>query len=460
MRPKILVVVLAIAVSTVAGCGDDDGRSEEALGPGLILCSEVGELGEALDGLIVVTPEGERVRTIGGGFLTPVWVPESSSRAVYFDSDAGAVLIDAETGSVVPLATEFYPTAPWFASRRFTVGRGTPWGGHLVDFESGTVVDLTEVLGFGEDTDLIPEPDFDADEEQLLLFNAAHESGAWLIPTSSPQERRRIAVGLTSAVLSDDGETVAYVAEGVGFVGPAAGGEFTTFGSDLVFVVWVQGGILAAGRGGVFLYEADGGGERVIFDPGDAVLAYRPLAGPAGRWALLAVEPPGVEDAEPGWVVVDGRSGEAAELGIVGRRTPLALAEGRALLASRSETFQGVGAFDRYEVVDPAAASVVTLAVPEDGLTPGPPSPDGLRHLFYGRDGWFLIDLPAASITSLPGDPQGASFSPDGERLVMAAWDGEDRANVDLVVAPVADPALGTELGVRCRNPLWVAGGG
>jgi hypothetical protein len=70
-----------------------------------------------------------------------------------------------------------------------------------------------------------------------------------------------------------------------------------------------------------------------------------------------------------------------------------------------------------------------------------------------------VVDLAAATIVEIPGDLLGAAFSPDGARIALARWDGEDRANVDLVVAPVDDLGSGTSLGVRCAKPVWVAGG-
>ena len=457
MRAKAVALLLALLL-VAAACGDDDGTDAVASGPGLILCSEVGELGEGLEGLLVVTPEGERVRSIPGGVLTPLWLPANSSKALYRDLESGAVLVDAAGGRTTPIGGGLMATSPWYSTQHFLVAQRTPLGGVLIDFDRGTSYDLADLLGFADPGDVIPYADFDVAEDQVLIVNLGRESGAWLVPTGAPREARRIADAEYSASLRDDGQMIVFVADGTGYLGPAGGTDFAPFGAGLIGAVWVQDGILAVGRGTVYRYDANGSDERLLYEAAGASIASRLTVDHSGRWAMLAITPEAA-DSDPVWLVLDGRKAAATELGLAGQMTVLAAGDGRMLLGSRSDGFTGVGGFDEYRVVDLAAASVTELLVPADGLNPGVPSPDGNHHLLYGRDGWFLVDLAAVTIAPLPGDPQGASFSPDGRRIVMAPWDGEDRASVDLVVAEVADVTAGTPLGVTCRNPLWVAGG-
>ena len=459
MRVKVLPVVLLAMMLVVGACsGDDDGGGGGvASGPGLILCSEVGELGEPLDGLIVLTPEGERVRTIAGGRLMPRWVAGNSSKALYYDFRGDDLfLIDAATGSKTAISDDLDLMLPWYSTERFIVAGKAPAGGALVDLERGTVYDLAELFGLSDADDVVhPVPDFDAAEEQVLITILSGEWGVWLVPTAAPEQARLLGTEARTGALNDAGDRVVFFEDGIGNVGAADGDSFTSFGSDLMWVEFVDGGILATDRDSLLLYDEDGGGERVLWEVPGTLSFFRVNDG--GRWAVVGFWD---DEAETQiWLVVNARERQATEMGGLDGLQPLFVGDGYALFAGRSAGFEGIGNFDRVAVIDLAGAAVIELPAPVDGVVPHLGSPDGNRHLMRGRDGWLLVDLPGATITLLPGDLAGVSFSPDGERVVMARWDGEDRATVDLIVAEVEALGVGTSLGVACESPVWVAGG-
>ncbi len=196
--------LLVLGVLLLAACG---GKSS----PGLILYQPADEAGQPALELVVVNVNGDEQRRIplSGPLRMKGVATQTSYRALFFTEDGAVYLVDARDGTAQKLdllpqdGRQLYPNHlgfSWAHGKRWTV-LGDVRGNlaYLADLKTGQVTDLVydRLVFFGR---------FSPDDAYLAL---AGDKGFWLVPTSSPEDARRLDA--RNVRFSNDGRQIVYI---------------------------------------------------------------------------------------------------------------------------------------------------------------------------------------------------------------------------------------------------------
>ena len=468
LSPAVLGRVALVALVVAGACGDDaEGPSAPGAlplpDPGAVLYQVPGEDGDVAPGLEVVDTEGGEPESITADRLQGGVATVAPARALYAAAHGSIVLVDADRARATPLdipaevAAGLDPTyvnsSVQGGGRRFVLLTG-PLGGTavLVDLADGTSTDLGPIL---DDAEFFAAAEFDA-EETLLVVET--DRGLWLVPTDSPASARLVDDETFGGDLSDDGERLVYsqardasdrqilvldleTEETTGIAG----------GPDLRFAGFVGDQVLIEREGTAALLDLESGEETTVLEQHTADV--RPIR--SGDRAVVGV---GQEGAER-WFLVTA-DGEAQELEAVAGQVPRPA--GR---APRWVPFVDANTSRQIQVLDLDDGDVTeVLSLGEDDearIVEGPSvSPDGRYALIRTQAGdeieTVLADFEDGEVEVVGSQLAGASFAPDGSRLVLSRLTDPQTGEADLVVVPVEDPNQEGETIGTGLFPLWV----
>jgi len=448
------IVVMALLLASCGGGAED--VPVGAAGPGVIVCTDTADTGSGADQLLVVDPEGGLLRSIAVDADIFPYLQGLGTWVLYRSlSDDLMRFVDTATGEVTRIDQDLKLRDDNRRSRFVLVNSGSSSGGEesvaLIDFSSGSIIDVTEVVGAEELTAVVLR-DADDTEEHLLVWNLT--SGLRVVPTADPGETILLGDRTRPGDLSNDGRSVVFVdADGRAMIGDLAEARFESITDDAIYASFINDDrVLIVRPGSIAISDGDAA-EQTIWETQATFFHANLLATHDGSGSVVQLLGDG---GDIKWLHVDADAGVAVELPL-GEQMWIG-ANDRYLIVGKASQ-PGTPYINTATVVDIATGERRPVSLPSDGVQQMIAlSPSGDSALLFGRSTRHLLDLSTGTMTTLRDDLLSVRYSPDGRNLVMVVWDGEDRASAELLIGPVEDPATAQPIGVSCSNPVWVNG--
>ena len=237
--------------------------------------------------------------------------------------------------------------------------------------------------------------------------------------------------GARAPVVSPDGRSIAFVANGAIRTIPVEGGPPFTVVTTGAEPTWSDNGTICYRRGGlIYRVSAQGGESVAVTTPAPNIVHQTPDALPDGRGLLLTLFQGTPAQARIAVVGPDGGAARAILPGTMARYA----ASGHIVYATATGTLLAAP-FDvrRLEATGPAVALVEGVAVDNAGITQFAVSPSGA--VLYATGSGFVSELvwvTRAGVATLvdsswKGHFASPALSPDGTRLAVAIQGQESR---------------------------------